>query len=214
MTTMTTPSLSPDPAKETNYLLRVLITKLDNAKFPSVPELPSQGKDPISVRANCLLYSSLCCSILAAVGAMLAKEWLQSFERGGQMGPIHEQVLRRQHKFNGMRQWLLEPMRLALSSKSASTSQSNANPTIAAAAATDNTKAIGTRSEFGKRPAAAGSSKSSLYGKGFELLDNGTLVESLIEPFGSPSLGGDNTVFESRVKRKGKEIDRETLQVD
>ncbi|KAG8911571.1 hypothetical protein FRC01_005644, partial [Tulasnella sp. 417] len=107
---MTTPSLSPDPSAETNYLLRVLITKLDNATFPSVPEPPSQGKDPISVRANCLLYSSLCCSILAAVGAMLAKEWLQSFERGGQVGPIHEQVLRRQHKFNGVRQWLLEPM--------------------------------------------------------------------------------------------------------
>ncbi|KAG9044370.1 hypothetical protein FS837_008258 [Tulasnella sp. UAMH 9824] len=107
---MTTPSLSPDPSAETNYLLRLLITKLDNTTFPSAPEEPSQNKDLISVRTNCLLYASLCCSILAAVGAMLAKEWLQSFERGGQVGPLHEQVLRRQHKFNGVRQWQLEPM--------------------------------------------------------------------------------------------------------
>ncbi|KAG8892659.1 hypothetical protein FRC01_014041, partial [Tulasnella sp. 417] len=41
---------------------------------------------------------------------MLAKEWLQSFERGGQVGPLQDQVLRRQHKFNGVRQWQLEPM--------------------------------------------------------------------------------------------------------
>ncbi|KIO16565.1 hypothetical protein M407DRAFT_44220, partial [Tulasnella calospora MUT 4182] len=107
---MTTPSLSPDPSAETNYLLRLLITKLDNTTFPSAPEPPSQSKVLISVRTNCLLYSSLCCSILAAVGAMLAKEWLQSFERDGQAGPLQDQVLRRQHKFNGVRQWQLEPM--------------------------------------------------------------------------------------------------------
>ncbi|KAG9044374.1 hypothetical protein FS837_008262 [Tulasnella sp. UAMH 9824] len=107
---MTTPALSPDPSAEANYLLRLLITKLDNTTFPSVPEPPSQSKDLPSVRANCLLYSSLCCSILAAVGAMLAKEWLQNFEKGGQVGPVRDQVLRRQHKFNGVRHWQLEPM--------------------------------------------------------------------------------------------------------
>ncbi|KAG8911570.1 hypothetical protein FRC01_005643, partial [Tulasnella sp. 417] len=100
-----------------------------------------------------------------------------------------------------------------LSSQSASTSQSNASPTTAAAA-TDDTKAIGTRSEFGKPPAAAGSSKSSIYGKAFELLDDGNSVESLIDPFGSLSFGGGNTVFERRVKRKGKEIDSETIVYD
>ncbi|KAG8952374.1 hypothetical protein FRC00_006827, partial [Tulasnella sp. 408] len=85
-----------------------------------------------------------------------------------------------------------------LSSKTASTS--NAKP-----AATD-TKAAGTRSEFGK-PASAGPSKNSIYGKAFELLDDGTLVESLIEPFGSLSLSG-NTVFQSSVKGKEKETDQ------
>ncbi|KAG8912008.1 hypothetical protein FRC01_005352, partial [Tulasnella sp. 417] len=107
----------------------------------------------------------------------------------------------------------LAPPSFQLSSKTVATlSSSNAKRTTAAAAATDNTKAIGTRSEFGKPPAAAtSSSKSSVYGKAFELLDDGTLVESLIDPFGSFGLGGSNTVFESRVKGKGKEIDIETI---
>ncbi|KAG9044589.1 hypothetical protein FS837_007876, partial [Tulasnella sp. UAMH 9824] len=76
-----------------------------------------------------------------------------------------------------------------LSSKTASTS--NAKP-----AATE-TKAVATRSDFGK-PAAAGSSNSSIYGKAFELLDDGSLVESVIEPFGSLSLSGNSTVFQRR----------------
>ncbi|KAG9022371.1 hypothetical protein FS837_006423 [Tulasnella sp. UAMH 9824] len=107
---MATPSLSPDPSAQTNYLLGVIITKLDNATTLSLPEAPSESKNLLSVRTNCLLYASLCCSILAAVGAMLAKEWLQTFERDGQTGALQDQVLRRQHKFNGVRQWKLEPM--------------------------------------------------------------------------------------------------------
>ncbi|KAG8964996.1 hypothetical protein FRC00_013772 [Tulasnella sp. 408] len=98
---MATPSLSPDPSAQTNYLLGIIITKLDNTTVLSLPEQPSQNKDLLSVRTNCLLYASLCCSILAAVGAMLAKEWLQTFERDGQVGAIQDQVLRRQRKING-----------------------------------------------------------------------------------------------------------------
>ncbi|KAG9033760.1 hypothetical protein FS837_002388 [Tulasnella sp. UAMH 9824] len=98
---MAAPSLSPDPSAQTNYLLGIIITKLDNTTLLSLPEPPSQNKDLLSVRTNCLLYASLCCSILAAVGAMLAKEWLQTFERDGQIGAVQDQVLRRQRKING-----------------------------------------------------------------------------------------------------------------
>ncbi|KAG8900186.1 hypothetical protein FRC00_014038 [Tulasnella sp. 408] len=107
---MATPSLSPDQSAQTNYLLGIIITKLDNTTVLSLPEQPSQNKDLLSVRTNCLLYASLCCSILAAAGAMLAKEWLQTFETDGQVGAIQDQVLRRQRKINGVRQWQLEPM--------------------------------------------------------------------------------------------------------
>ncbi|KAG8957375.1 hypothetical protein FRC00_004063 [Tulasnella sp. 408] len=107
---MAAASLSPDPSAQTNYLLGVIITKLDNTTLLSLPKAPSQNKDLLSVRTNCLLYASLSCSILAAVGAMLAKEWLQIFERDAQIGALENQVLLRQHKFNGVRRWKLEPM--------------------------------------------------------------------------------------------------------
>ncbi|KAG8961288.1 hypothetical protein FRC00_012721 [Tulasnella sp. 408] len=63
-----------------------------------------------SVIVNCLLYASLSCSLLAAVVAMMAKEWLQSFDRTGQTGPLEEQGRFRQRKFNGVEQWHLGPI--------------------------------------------------------------------------------------------------------
>ncbi|KIO28231.1 hypothetical protein M407DRAFT_72126, partial [Tulasnella calospora MUT 4182] len=63
---------------------------------------------PNSVIFNCSLYASLSCSLLAAMGAMMAKEWLQSFDRTGQTGPLEEQGRSRQRKFNGVQQWHLE----------------------------------------------------------------------------------------------------------
>lgn len=107
---MSTPSLYPDPGAETNYLLRLLITKLDNTTLPFALEQPSQNKDPLAAATNWLVYSSLSCSILVAVGAMLAKEWLQNFDRTGRIGPHKEQVFRRHQKFKGVQQWQLERM--------------------------------------------------------------------------------------------------------
>ncbi|KAG8910390.1 hypothetical protein FRC01_006362 [Tulasnella sp. 417] len=101
-----------------------------------------------------------------------------------------------------------------LSTKAVSTSSSKAKQTPGSAAATDNTEAIGTMSEFSKVSAAAGSAnyKSTKYRKAFELLGDGTdLVESLIEAFGRLSLSDDDIVLESRVEGKGKDIDRETI---
>lgn len=41
---------------------------------------------------------------------MMAKEWLQSFKRDGQVSALQDQALRRQRKINGVLQWQLEPM--------------------------------------------------------------------------------------------------------
>ncbi|KAG9038885.1 hypothetical protein FS837_001150, partial [Tulasnella sp. UAMH 9824] len=105
---MTMPNLSPNPSDETNNLLRLLVMREDNNTLaPSDLVLPF-SPDPNSVIVNCLLYASLSCSLLAAVGAMMAKEWLQSFNRTGQTGPLEEQALFRQRKFNGVLEWHLE----------------------------------------------------------------------------------------------------------
>lgn len=109
------PALSADASSETNALPRLLVVKVDNTTLTPSGLSPAFTPDSRSVLENCLLYSSLCCSLLAAVGAMLGKEWLQSFDRSGQAGPLEQQGRSRQRKYNGVQQWHLETIILFLS---------------------------------------------------------------------------------------------------
>ncbi|KAG8979372.1 hypothetical protein FRC05_008356 [Tulasnella sp. 425] len=86
----------------TNALLRLIVMKADNNTLSPTDLSPPFSPSSNSVIVNCLLYASLSCSLLAAVGAMMAKEWLQSFDRTGQTGPLEEQGRSRQNKFNGV----------------------------------------------------------------------------------------------------------------
>ncbi|KAG8946585.1 hypothetical protein FRC04_011563 [Tulasnella sp. 424] len=108
------PSLSPDPSDRTNALLERLVLRFENASVTpaetSPPFSPSRG----SITANCFLYTSLCCSLSAAMGAMLAKEWLQSYSRSGQAGPLEEQVRFRQKKYTAAQEGHLESVILFL----------------------------------------------------------------------------------------------------
>ncbi|KAG8952418.1 hypothetical protein FRC04_004478 [Tulasnella sp. 424] len=108
------PALSADASSETNALLRLLVMKVGNTTLTPSGLSPAFTPDSRSVLENCLLYSSLCCSLLAAVGAMLGKEWLQSFDRSGQAGPLEQQGRFRQRKYNGVQQWHLETIILFL----------------------------------------------------------------------------------------------------
>ncbi|KAG8915358.1 hypothetical protein FRC01_003691, partial [Tulasnella sp. 417] len=105
---ITMPDLSPSPSDETNTLLRLLVMKADNNTLTPTDLAPTFYASSNSITVNGLLYASLSCSLLAAVGAMMAKEWLQSFDRTGQTGPLEEQARFRQRKFNGVLEWHLE----------------------------------------------------------------------------------------------------------
>ncbi|KAG8943618.1 hypothetical protein FRC04_002779 [Tulasnella sp. 424] len=105
---ITMPDLSPNPADETSTLIRLLVLRADNNTLTPADLAPPFSPNSTSIVVNCLLYASLSCSLLAAVGAMMAKEWLQSFDRTGQTGPLEEQGRFRQLKFNGVEQWRLE----------------------------------------------------------------------------------------------------------
>ncbi|KAG8923807.1 hypothetical protein FRC01_012309, partial [Tulasnella sp. 417] len=105
---ITMPDLSPSPSDETNTLLRLLVMKADNNTLTPADLAPTFYASSNSIIVNGLLYASLSCSLLAAVGAMMAKEWLQSFDRTGQTGPLEEQARFRQRKFNGVLEWHLE----------------------------------------------------------------------------------------------------------
>ncbi|KAG8923705.1 hypothetical protein FRC01_012461 [Tulasnella sp. 417] len=102
------PSLSPDSSDETNNLLRLLVLRVDNGTLSPTDLSPPFSPAPSSVIANCFLLSSLCFSLLAAVGAMLGKEWLQNYDRTAQPGLLEEQARQRQRKYDGAKRWHLE----------------------------------------------------------------------------------------------------------
>lgn len=102
------PSLSPDPSDETNHLLRFLVLRIENQTLTPADLSPPFSPASTSVIANCFLLSSLCFSLLAAVGAMLGKEWLQNYDRTGRSGPLEAQGRFRQQKYTAAQQWRLE----------------------------------------------------------------------------------------------------------
>ncbi|KAG9029715.1 hypothetical protein FRB95_004964 [Tulasnella sp. JGI-2019a] len=75
---------------------------------------PSFSPTRTAIRQNCTFFASLCTSILAAVGAMLAKQWLQSYQRTGQTGSRQKHVELRAQKWMGAESWRLRPVVEAL----------------------------------------------------------------------------------------------------
>lgn len=92
---------------ETNSLLRHLIMQADNRTLTSTELNPPFTPVPSAVRQNCIFFASLFSSLLAAAGAVLAKQWLANYERTGQTGTFKTQGLLRTQKFLGAEKWKL-----------------------------------------------------------------------------------------------------------
>ncbi|KAG8852466.1 hypothetical protein FRB96_008654 [Tulasnella sp. 330] len=102
-------ALSANPADETNHLLRLLVMNVSNHTLTETDLTPIFVVGRGAVRQNCTFFASLCCSLLAAIGAVLAKQCLQSYARTGQTGPTELRAIRRTEKFVGVRTWGLRP---------------------------------------------------------------------------------------------------------
>ncbi|OBZ72178.1 hypothetical protein A0H81_07613 [Grifola frondosa] len=59
---------------------------------------------PASIRINALWFSSLVCSLVSALIAILAKQWLREYMDEGSLSP-RESVRLRQHRFDGLTTW-------------------------------------------------------------------------------------------------------------
>ncbi|KAJ7770548.1 hypothetical protein B0H16DRAFT_1881547 [Mycena metata] len=68
---------------------------------------PQAGPDAptIFVAAQSLLYISLLTTLLAALLAILGKQWLMYYQAAGSRGTIEERGLERQRKLDGLRRW-------------------------------------------------------------------------------------------------------------
>lgn len=95
-------------AGETNALLRILVTHFDNSTILPISSSSGGPSRSALVRQNCILFASLCSSLLSAAGAVIAKQWLVTYERTGQTGSLEDQSLRRTEKFHGAEVWQLQ----------------------------------------------------------------------------------------------------------
>ncbi|KAJ6586503.1 hypothetical protein DFH09DRAFT_1308522 [Mycena vulgaris] len=60
---------------------------------------------PSTVVVQSLLYTSLFATLLAALLAVLGKQWIMYYEAAGSRGTIEERGLERQRKLDGLRRW-------------------------------------------------------------------------------------------------------------
>lgn len=108
---VTIDNLSPDSQQETNHLLKLLLTSAGNTTALTPDQLSPPFKASRShVRQNCVFFASLCSSLVTAAGAVMAKQWLGTYERTGQIGSLESQTLRRTEKFLGAEAWGLQPV--------------------------------------------------------------------------------------------------------
>ncbi|KAG8982481.1 hypothetical protein FRB94_006691 [Tulasnella sp. JGI-2019a] len=107
---VTLTTLSANPADETNHLLRLLVMNASNYTLTENDLSPLFTPGQSAIQQNCTFFASLCCSLLAAAGAVLAKQWLQSYERTGKIGTMEEQAIRRTEKSVGAENWGLRPV--------------------------------------------------------------------------------------------------------
>ncbi|KAG8875560.1 hypothetical protein FRB97_005002, partial [Tulasnella sp. 331] len=100
-------NLGPGPADQTNFLIQLLLINGTNPNFTKADFVVSPAFTPpiTAVRQNAFFIASLGCSLLAAAGAVIAKQWLQYYQRAGQTGSIREQGMERTKKFIGAKTW-------------------------------------------------------------------------------------------------------------
>ncbi|KAJ7191245.1 hypothetical protein GGX14DRAFT_600946 [Mycena pura] len=101
------PQLQPDPNVITQGLLLHLVQNITGSVPPGirVPMPASTGVDSMVVIAQSFLYFSLFSTLLAALLAVLAKQWLLHYDSAGERGSMEHRGLERQRKVDGLQRW-------------------------------------------------------------------------------------------------------------
>ncbi|KAG2360149.1 hypothetical protein BDR07DRAFT_1174580, partial [Suillus spraguei] len=103
--------MQPNPGDTTNVLLLHLIQISANGTN-SVPDISalssSTGFSSSTVWMQTLAYASLAFSVLAAFGAVLGKQWLNSYKSVRGRGSLEERGIERQMKLDGVKYFRLQ----------------------------------------------------------------------------------------------------------
>ncbi|KAJ7191240.1 hypothetical protein GGX14DRAFT_600932 [Mycena pura] len=99
------PQLQPDPNVITQGLLLHLVQNITGSVPPGINVPVPTGVDSRVVIAQSFLYFSLFSTLLAALLAVLAKQWLLHYDSAGERGSIEHRGLERQRKVDGLQHW-------------------------------------------------------------------------------------------------------------
>jgi hypothetical protein len=99
----------PNPATQTSLLL-LLVQNVTGAAVPGIQMAELARPTTIIVVAQSFLYFSLFSTLLAALLAVLGKQWLLHYDLVGKKGTIAERGLERQRKLDGLRHWKFDPV--------------------------------------------------------------------------------------------------------
>ena len=104
---MMRPDLSPDPNEAIQSLLRTIIASLNTTAVDALPAplLIQTNPSTTTVWVQCLLYASITCSLFAALGAVMGKQWLDHYRSVGEHGTIEARGMERQRKLASLDAW-------------------------------------------------------------------------------------------------------------
>ncbi|KAG8920415.1 hypothetical protein FRC02_000912 [Tulasnella sp. 418] len=98
--------LEQDPSDITNTLLLSLIKAVRDKNVDEADIRLSEFVTPSrAIRVNTFFFLSLACSLFAAFGAVMAKQWLNHYEREGQPKTSALRGMARQRKYMGLFKW-------------------------------------------------------------------------------------------------------------
>jgi len=106
-TTVSYSQLQPPPSTETNLLLKGILHQLNNSlELGSLKNATVFSPSRAAIRLNILWFSSLTCSLLAAFGGVLAKQWMVEYPRGvAPSATPYERAQHRQIRYAGLSVW-------------------------------------------------------------------------------------------------------------
>ncbi|KAF7345628.1 hypothetical protein MVEN_01582000 [Mycena venus] len=94
---------------DTSLIFAGLFSAVDSAFIIQIqPEFQSSEPPLVTLVAQSLLYISLGSTLLAALLAVLGKQWLMFYSAAGERGTLETRGLERQRKLDGLRKWKFE----------------------------------------------------------------------------------------------------------
>ncbi|OJA11725.1 hypothetical protein AZE42_11467 [Rhizopogon vesiculosus] len=103
--------MQPNPGVTTNVLMVQLIQIIANGPNAGIDIgnlSSSTDYSSSTVWMQTLAYASLAFSVLAAFGAVMGKQWLNSYKAARGRGSLEERGLQRQRKLDGLEHWHLQ----------------------------------------------------------------------------------------------------------